>query len=256
MGLSSGKSWSLGREPASRRNPFGVVGFISCAAVTAASPMIVDTVPKATHPLPPNVEESGYLHDPEVQLMLRAREGDDGAFSQLVTAYQDRLTNIFYHIVGSQEAAEDLAQDVFLRIYRARHGYVPTARFSTWLFRIANNLASNTRRNHGRRREVALTAGESGPLGNRPEEQLVPEKSSLMPARQLDRSELKAVVQRAMDELNERQRLAVLLHKFEDMSYQDIADAMELTPQAVKSLLSRARENLRTTLEPYMQIGK
>ncbi len=188
--------------------------------------------------------------------MLRAKNGDDAAFSQLVVAYQDRLINIFYHIVGTQEAAEDLAQDVFLRIYRARHGYVPTARFSTWLFRIANNLASNKRRDAGRRKEVTLTGSESGPLGPRPEEQLATEKSALMPARQFDKTELQGVVRRALEELNDRQRMALLLHKFEDMSYQDIGDAMELTPAAVKSLLSRARDNLRQVLEPYMQLGK
>ena len=188
--------------------------------------------------------------------MLRAKEGDDEAFTQLVTAYQDRLISIFYHIVGTQEAAEDLAQDVFLRIYRARHGYVPTARFSTWLFRIANNLASNRRRDAGRRKEVAMPASESGPLGVHPEEQLAMEKSALMPARQLDKLELQALVNKAMETLNDRQRMAVLLHKFEEMSYQDIADAMEMTPAAVKSLLSRARDNLREVLEPYMQLGK
>jgi len=188
--------------------------------------------------------------------MLRARQGDDGAFTQLVRTYQDRLTNIFFHMLQSQEAAEDLAQEVFLRIYRARHGYQPTARFSTWLFRIANNLASNSRRSRGRRKEVTLAGSESGPLGPRPEEQLVLEKSGLMPNRQLDKRELQAVVQRAMEQLNERQRMAVLLHKYEDMSYEDIADAMELTPTAVKSLLSRARENLRQVLEPYMQLGR
>lgn len=188
--------------------------------------------------------------------MLRAKAGDDEAFSQLVVAYQDRLINIFYHIVGTQEAAEDLAQDVFMRIYRARHGYVPTARFSTWLFRIANNLASNKRRDAGRRKEVALVGSESGPLGARPEEQLATEKSAFMPARQLDKQELQGVVQKALDELNDRQRIALLLHKFEDMSYQDIGEAMELSPAAVKSLLSRARESLRQVLEPYMQLGK
>lgn len=205
---------------------------------------------------PPSAEETGYLHDPEVQLMLRAKEGDDEAFSKLVVAYQDRLTNIFFHIVGTQEAAEDLAQDVFLRIYRARHGYVPTARFSTWLFRIANNLASNKRRDAGRRKEVSLAGSESGPLGARPEEQLAAEKSSLMPARQLDKRELQVIVHQALESLNDRQRMALLLHKFEEMSYQDIADSMELTPAAVKSLLSRARDNLRLALEPYMQLGK
>jgi RNA polymerase sigma-70 factor (ECF subfamily) len=199
------------------------------------------------------VEESGYLRDPEVQLMLRAKNDDDTAFSQLVAAYQDRLIAIFYHIVGSQEAAEDLAQDVFLRIYRARHGYEPTARFSTWLFRIANNLASNSRRDQGRRKEVSLVNSDSG---SRPGGPIATEKSGLMPARQLDRRELQEMVRQALSTLNERQRIAVLLHKFEEMSYQDIADAMELTPAAVKSLLSRARENLRQILEPHMQLGK
>ncbi len=202
------------------------------------------------------MEESGYLHDPEVQLMLRAKEGDDEAFSKLVETYQDRLIHIFYHLVGTQEAAEDLAQDVFLRIYRARHGYEPTARFSTWLFRIANNLASNKRRDAGRRREVALAAGESGALGTGTGVQVAVEKSGLMPARQLDRRELQGVVREALDQLNDRQRIALLLHKFEDMSYQDIAESMELSTAAVKSLLSRARESLRQVLEPYMQLGK
>lgn len=188
--------------------------------------------------------------------MLRAKEGDDAAFSKLVTTYQDRLINIFYHLVGTQEAAEDLAQDVFLRIYRARHGYVPTARFSTWLFRIANNLASNRRRDAGRRKEVTLAGSESGPLGVHPQEQLATEKSALMPTRQLDKRELQRVVQQALESLNDRQRVALLFHKFEEMSYQDIAEAMEISPPAVKSLLSRARESLRQALEPYMQLGK
>lgn len=196
---------------------------------------------------------ANYLHDPDVQRMLRAKEGDDEAFAELVKTYQDRLINIFFHLVDSREAAEDLAQDVFLRIYRARRGYTPTARFSTWLFRIANNLASNRRRDEGRRKEVTIGGSESGPLGPRPQEQLALEKSGLQPARQLDRQELQQLVRQALETLNERQRMAVLLHKFEDMSYSDIAAAMDLTPPAVKSLLSRARENLRTYLEPILQ---
>jgi RNA polymerase sigma-70 factor (ECF subfamily) len=203
------------------------------------------------------VEDSGYLHDPEVQLMLRAKQGDDEAFSKLVKTYQDRLTTIFFHMTQNQEAAEDLTQDVFMRVYRARHGYQPTARFSTWLFRIANNLAINLHRNKARRKEVALPAGESTSMsGIRPEERLLADKSALMPTRQIDKHELQLVVQKAMDQLNERQRLTVLLHKFEGMSYADIAETMEMSVPAVKSLLSRARDTLRTALEPYMQLGK
>ena len=210
-----------------------------------------------TTPPPANVEESGFLHDPEVQLMLRVKQGDDEAFTKLVKTYQDRLATIFFHMTQNQEAAEDLAQDVFMRIYRARNGYQPTARFSTWLFRIANNLAINSHRNKARRKEVPLPAGETTSMsGVRPESQVLADKSALMPTRQIDKHELQLVVQKALEQLNERQRLTVLLHKFEGMSYSEIAETMEMTVPAVKSILSRARDALRTALEPYMQMGK
>lgn len=194
-----------------------------------------------------------YLSDPDVQLMLRVKNGDDDAFTQLVTAYQDRLISVFVHLLHDQETAEDLAQEVFMRVYRSRDRYQPTAKFSTWLFRIANNLASNSRRSKGRRREVSLVGSDSGPLGARPEESLIAEKSGLMPTRQLDKTEMRSVVRSAMDSLSDRQKMAVLLHKFEQMSYADIGASMDMTPAAVKSLLSRARENLRIMLEPYMK---
>src|SRR5690606_12262668 len=94
----------------------------------------------------PAESESAYLVDPDVQLMLRVKQGDEEAFARLVATYQDRLVSIFANLVGDQETAEDLTQEVFLRIYRARHGYQPNAKFATWVFRIANNLASNSRR--------------------------------------------------------------------------------------------------------------
>jgi len=194
-----------------------------------------------------------YLRDPDVQLMLRAQQGDDEAFAQLVAAYQDRLVGIFTHIVANRETAEDLAQDVFMRVYRARDTYKPAARFSTWLFRIANNLASNARRNAGRRKEVPLSIRDSGPLGPRPQEKLIADKSALLPTRQLARRELCETVRAALDELNDRQRMALLLHKFEGMSYDDIAVTMEMSNSAVKSLLSRARENLREKLDAQIQ---
>lgn len=196
-------------------------------------------------------ETSHYLHDPDVQLMLRAKRGDDAAFSQLVQNYQDRLVAVLYHLLGNQEAAEDLGQEVFLRIYRNRARYEAKAKFSTWLFHIANNLASNWRRDGARRREASLIGSDSGPLSARPEEQLLTEKSALMPARVLDLNETQTLVRAALDSLSDRQKMAVLLHKFEQMSYIDIGAAMDLSPQAVKSLLSRARENLRTYLQPF-----
>jgi RNA polymerase sigma-70 factor (ECF subfamily) len=193
-----------------------------------------------------------YLRDPDVRLMLRVQDGDEGAFTQLVSIYQDRLITIFQHVVGGQEAAEDLAQETFLRVYRARHSYRPTAKFSTWLFRIANNLASNSKRSRSHRKEVPLAVRDSGPLGPRPQENVIAEKSALMPARQLAKSELRAMVLSAVETLNERQKMAVLLHKFEEMSYADIGASMDLSSSAVKSLLSRAREQLRVQLQHYV----
>jgi RNA polymerase sigma-70 factor (ECF subfamily) len=186
--------------------------------------------------------------------MMRAKEGDDSAFGQLVTGYQNRLLSIFYHLLRDQASAEDLVQEVFLRIYRARNGYQPTAKFSTWLFRIANNVASNARRTIGRRKEVPLNANESGSapvVGTK--KKVISDRSSLIPTRQLVRRETCEIVQTALDTLNERQRLAVLLHKFEGMSYEDIGEAMSLSTEAVKSLLARARENLRTQLESHLK---
>jgi RNA polymerase sigma-70 factor (ECF subfamily) len=197
---------------------------------------------------------SPYLKDPEVQLMLRVKGGDDDAFSQLVEKYQNRIVAILSNMLrGDNALAEDLAQEVFLRIYRARNGYQPTAKFSTWVYRIAGNLASNSRRSAGRRKESQLSPVDSGPLGLNPQEKILAEKSALMPARQMEKSELQRLVQGAMETLNERQRMAILLHKFEGMSYQEIADAMEMSVEAVKSLLSRARDSLRGLLEPYIR---
>ncbi len=195
-----------------------------------------------------------YLSDPDVQLMLRVKQGDEEAFAELVEHYQDRVISIFANILSDQEAAEDLAQETFMRIYRARNGYEPQAKFSTWLFRIANNLASNTKRSKGRRKEVQFGSGETGPLSTRPPEKNLPEKSGLMPARMLDKAELLNIVHQAMESLNERQRIAVLLNKFEEMSYADIATTLELSPSAVKSLLSRARENMKDHLEKYVKM--
>lgn len=185
--------------------------------------------------------------------MLRVKHGDEQAFSELVEKYQHRLVGIFANLLGGDvAAAEDLAQETFLRVYRARNGYQPTAKFSTWVYRIANNLASNSRRESGRRKEVQLAPAESGPLGMNPQEKLLADKSALMPARQLDKSEMQKIILTALDSLNDRQRLAVLLHKFEGLSYAEIGDAMEMSEDAVKSLLSRARDNLRGLLENYV----
>jgi RNA polymerase sigma-70 factor (ECF subfamily) len=195
------------------------------------------------------------LRDPDVRLMLRAKDGDESAFARLVNSYQHRLVGVLTHLLGNAATAEDVAQEVFLRIHQARRGYQPTARFSTWLFRIANNLALNRLRDDGRRKEFVMNGDDSSPFGPRPAEQLLADESGTIPTRQFDKSEMQSIVQSALETLNEHQRMAVLLHKYEDLSYSEIAEALEMSPAAVKSLLSRARDNLREKLEPYVQRG-
>ena len=199
--------------------------------------------------------ESYELRDPDVRLMLEVRADNAAAFEELMLRYQNRLVTVLDHLVGGRDQAEDLAQEVFLRVYRSRKGYVPGAKFSTWLFTIANNVAANARRSRSRRREVSLTVSDSGAAAAHGLDQLAQAASGLMPTRQLDKAEMRDIVRVAIEGLNERQRMAVLLSKFEDMSYADIAETMEMSQEAVKSLLSRARLNLKVVLEPYLERG-
>lgn len=191
------------------------------------------------------------LRDPDTRLMLRVRGDEPGAFEELVGRYQHRLVGILRHLVGDAAEAEDLAQEVFLRVYRSRTKYRARAKFSTWLFTIANNLARNALRDRGRKPAATLPGSESGPLGPRPAEQLLAD-SGPRPSGPMRQLELAEVVRRAVEGLNERQRMAVLLSRFEEMSYADIARVMGLTTKAVKSLLNRARVNLRDALKDYV----
>ena len=194
--------------------------------------------------------------DPDVRLMLQVRNDSAAAFEELVRRYQSRLLTVLEHLVHGREQAEDLAQDVFLRVFRARKSYVPGAKFSTWLYTIANNVASNHLRSKSRRREVNITPRSSGASPAHNLEQIALAASGQMPTRIVDKSEAAEVVRLAMESLNERQRMAVLLSKFEGMSYGDIAQTMGMSPQAIKSLLSRARGNLKIILEPYVKEGE
>jgi RNA polymerase sigma-70 factor, ECF subfamily len=194
------------------------------------------------------------LRDPDIRLMLRVRDADDSAaFAELVDSYHHRLVTVLQNLVGSTEEAEDLAQESFLRVYRGRKKYHPRAKFTTWLYTIANNLALNVLRGRQRKPVVPLNQRDSGPLGARPAEQLVHDRG-LQPHQRLQQQELSGIVAQAMGTLNERQRVAVVLNKFEDMNYAEIAEVMGLSTKAVKSLLSRARENLRAALKDYVQM--
>ena len=191
------------------------------------------------------------LRDPDVRLMMEVRGGSTAAFEELMRRYQNRVATVLFHLVRSRDLTEDLTQEVFLRVFRARHSYRPGAKFSTWLFTIAHNVGMESLRRRARRHETRIEPDGSGPLGVNPLENLVHASSSVIPARAIDKAEARTMVHMAIESLNERQRMAVLLCRFEGMCYADIAETMGVTPQAVKSLLSRARCNLRDVLTPY-----
>ncbi len=157
--------------------------------------------------------------------------------------------------VSNVQQSEDLAQDVFLRVYKARKTYVPTAKFTTWLYRIANNIASNHVRDSSHRREYQLSNRENSSSAQLIIENLAIAPSGFQPSRRIDHSERSEVVLLALQALGERQRMALMLSKFEGMSYQEIAETMGLGVKAIKSLLSRARVNLKNLLEPYIADG-
>jgi len=190
--------------------------------------------------------------DRSTDLMLRVRDGDAAAFAELVELWQGRLVTLFLHHTGDHATAEDLAQETFLRVYRARDRYRPSAKFTTWIHTIANNAASDLRQRAYRRREWGVLQSSSASAGTIGLDHLAVAASGLLPARVADRAELQAVVQRALADLGERQRMAVLLAKFEHCSYEEIAAAMNTSVPAVKSLLFRARDQLRAALAPYL----
>ena len=205
------------------------------------------------------LEQQLEARDPDVRLMLQVRDDVQGAFEVLVERYQHRLVGIMIHLVGRVEEAEDLTQEVFLRIYRARKGYRPRAKFSTWLFTIANNLALNHLRGRGRSPVVATGGGgDTSGTGSQASPSVggnVPSRDGT-PSSQMRQVELSDVVREALDVLGEDQKVAVLLNKFEDMSYAEIAQVMGRSEAAVKSLLARARNHLREQLEPYLKTGQ
>jgi RNA polymerase sigma-70 factor (ECF subfamily) len=184
----------------------------------------------------------------DVQLMLDVKAGDEASFGLLLRKYRLPLVNFLFRMVRDAATAEDLAQEVFLRVYRARKQYSPSAKFTTWLFRIATNLALNSvRDNRHRRADVSIDV----PV----EEDEAPRE---LPAREMridehmierDRSEF---IRRAVSSLPEKQRVAVLLHKYEEMDYGEIAKVLDCSESALKSLLFRAYETLRVQLAPLV----
>ncbi len=197
------------------------------------------------------LEKELEARDPDIRLMLQVRDDVQGAFEVLVERYQNRLLALMVNLVGPKDA-DDLTQEVFLRIFRARKGYRPRAKFSTWLFTIANNIVLNHLRGKGRRPElgpVGQSESQSGLVENVP-------GSIESASSQMRRAELADVVREALDRLGEDQKIAVLLSKFEEMNYAQIGEVMGRSEAAVKSLLARARVTLRDELEPYLRTGR
>jgi RNA polymerase sigma-70 factor, ECF subfamily len=185
----------------------------------------------------------------DVQLMLDVKAGDDASFELLLRKYRTPLVSYLGRMTGDSAAAEDLAQEVFLRIYRARFQYAPSAKFTTWIFRIATNLALNARRD-GRYRQAEVSIHEesySDDGGRRILE--IPDGKPGAEQHLLARDRA-ALIRRAVEELPEKQRAAVLLHKYEDMDYDQIAGILSCSESALKSILFRAYETLRVKLAP------
>ncbi|HZV89576.1 MAG TPA: sigma-70 family RNA polymerase sigma factor [Candidatus Binatus sp.] len=189
----------------------------------------------------------------DVQLMLDVKAGDERSFELLLQRYRTPLVNFLFRMVRAREEAEDLAQEVFLRVYRARKDYVPSAKFTTWLFRIATNLALNSvRDNRYQRMEVSLDAPVTVDAEDGDEKPLdIAEKHPNIEQYLVEEAR-KKMIRRAIDKLPEKQRAAVLLHKYQELDYGDIAKILECSESALKSLLFRAYETLRVELAPLV----
>lgn len=192
----------------------------------------------------------------EKQVMMGVQADVPGAFEQLVTLYQKRVFQVMMQLVARREEAEDLTQELFLRVFRARKKYRPESKLSTWIFTIAHNLAMNSLRS----RQRSKTQPSRGLSGAGSTTQMVaPELNAISPggtpSAQMRSVELSQVVQDAIQSLGEDQRMAIVLNKFEEMSYAEIAEVMGRSEPAIKSLLSRARVNLKDQLEAYLDSG-
>jgi RNA polymerase sigma-70 factor, ECF subfamily len=192
--------------------------------------------------------------DSDLELMLRVAGGDADSFEALLLRYRAPLLNYLSRMVRDQALAEDLAQEVFLRVYQARERYQPQARFTTWLYRIATNLALNAIRD--RRGEPLMTE----PPGDRESETglLVEQVPDSRPTaeQEMMESDRQWLIREAIEALPEKQRVAVILHKYQGVDYCQISKVLKVSESAVKSLLFRAYESLRVRLEPLVQGGQ
>ena len=188
--------------------------------------------------------------DSDAAVMLRVKQGDDAAFDYLVQKYRRAMLSFMFRMAHNAAAAEDLAQEVFLRVYRSRENYEPSAKFTTWLYRIATNLAVNHARDtrHDRPENMASLDQpdeESGQTLDVADESLTAEQKII-------RQERMKAIRAKVQALPERQRTAVVMHKYQQMDYRQIAEVLKLSESATKSLLFRAYETLRGQLAEFV----
>jgi len=183
--------------------------------------------------------------DPGVRWMLRYQAGDEGAFDELVECYAPRVFALLTRFLGPVGLREDLVQEVFLRVIRARREYRPEARFSTWLYRIVFNLSVN----ETQRRKPGASLDDDEGTFLRADERVEP------PGSALERADLVASVQAALASLPERQRMAIVLAKYEELPYEEVGRVLGTSEKAVKSMIHRARETLRARLGSFLEEG-
>lgn len=202
------------------------------------------------HPILTMPTQADFKDDPGVALMLAWQGGDEGAFDELVSQYSGRVYSLLTRFLGHHPSREDFVQEVFLRVVRARDRYEPTAKFTTWLYRIVFNLSVNETQRASGRYPLSLDQpnGDGEPGRIEIEDTRDPDPTAAMQS-----SDVIHAVRRAIAALPENQRMAVVLAKFDDMSYLEIAKVLDSSEKAIKSLIHRARETLRTELAPFLE---
>ena len=192
--------------------------------------------------------------DADADLMLRVKRGDRAAFAALVEKYRQPLFNFIFRTLRDETETEDVAQNVFLQVYKSRDRYQRTAKFSTWLFTIARNLCLNEIRR--RTRHPADSLDEThGDNEDQPARQYV-DKSVFLPLENVLHGELARKVEEALADLPENQRTAILLCRQDELTYEEIAEVLGCSLSATKSLIHRGRETLTDKLKPYLQTGE
>jgi RNA polymerase sigma-70 factor, ECF subfamily len=194
----------------------------------------------------PSLAEDDEASD--VALMLRVKSGDLEAFEALVTRHQHSVVGTAAKMLGSTADAEDIGQQVFIRVWKSAARYEPSAKFTTWLMTITRNLVFNELRRRRRTQQVSMDADEEDTLRH----QFVDEQAAA-PSEEILDSELQAAIDAAIASLPENQRLAIVLRRFEGMPYEEIAEVLKTSVPAVKSILFRARAELKARLKKYLE---